>query len=234
MRCSNASSWLSRACSSRALARVSLLALGLLAACGGRQLGGNPDAGDFTGPDGATCVEIDPSTYDQSCTSDSDCILIKSGDVCSRDCLCGDSPVSASEMSRYESALSVLPPPSLGCACGDFGGAQCIHGECTLCGPGSTNAGCYDGDGGTVTTSDASIGDDGGPSADGACVPTFGPSPGTIPGVPASCPGDVYFQVPASSCPFLSCCSSVVYALCEDGTYSECDCDIPSGFSKAP
>jgi hypothetical protein len=54
--------------------------------------------------DGNTCVDVDLSTYSQSCVLATDCVLIQPGEVCSGDCACSGSPVNASELSRYEQA----------------------------------------------------------------------------------------------------------------------------------
>jgi hypothetical protein len=67
--------------------------------------GGEFDTG-ISDADGSACVDIDLSTYDQSCNVPTDCILIQTGEVCSGQCSCGGSPVSASEQSRWEEATS--------------------------------------------------------------------------------------------------------------------------------
>ena len=66
------------------------------------------------GTDGGMCVNIDLSTYDQSCVLASDCIVILTGQVCSSECNCGGSPVNASEQRRStrpraESGLASAP-----------------------------------------------------------------------------------------------------------------------------
>ncbi len=159
----------------RSLSVASLLVLGLLNACGGKQLG-EPDGGIITEPDGAVCVDINLATYDTSCNSDSDCSLIVGGQICSRSCLCPGAPVSASEVSRYQSAISVLPPAVQTCDCALLGVPRCVNKTCTICGPGSTDPSCNpdggsggaDGGGG----SDGTAGSDGSSGAEGGagCV----------------------------------------------------------------
>jgi hypothetical protein len=96
--------------------------------------GGELDTGISTA-DGGTCVDIDLSTYDQSCNQPSDCILIQTGEVCSGQCSCGGSPVSASEQSRYDQATSGIKfsacpcPAEFGIECRQFGqgvGNTCV------------------------------------------------------------------------------------------------------------
>lgn len=77
--------------------------------------GGEFDTG-ISDADGGTCVYIDPSTYDQSCNQASDCILIETGVVCSGQCACGGTPVSASEQSSYEQATSGIKFSACPCA----------------------------------------------------------------------------------------------------------------------
>ena len=102
------------------------------AACGGRALeqgGGAPDSGPNT--DAATCVTVDVSTYDRSCTRASDCITISAGTLCDGDCRCGGSTVNADGMAAYDSATSSL---SLGdCFCPSTPAPQCIDNQCTIC-----------------------------------------------------------------------------------------------------
>jgi len=133
----------------RITAGASLLALGFLA-CGGRQLGGIPDAGgegsggsDGSRNEGGTCVDIVLATYDQSCVVDSDCITISSGEICDGDCRCGGSTININGQARYEAAISPLSGASV-CACAFGGAPQCVQGTCSLC-AGSSGPGCGDG-----------------------------------------------------------------------------------------
>jgi hypothetical protein len=148
----------------RPLALASFVGLAVLAACGGKVEGGGPgpdggnDGGVITEPDGAVCVDIVLSSYDQSCTTSSDCIGIVSGVLCSTSCLCGGSTVNKSGQARYDAALSELSRIGPECNCPAQPAPECVHGTCTLCDSfEGRNPACSDG--GTVT-SDGSTGDE--------------------------------------------------------------------------
>jgi len=215
----------------RIFSPVSLLALGLLGACGGKQLGGgSPDGGSggsdggvYMAPDGATCVDIDLSTYDQSCAADSDCISITAGPICEGSCECGGATVNASEQSRYQNAIAPLASTRGVCGCFAEGIPQCVHGTCTFCSLGSNGSGCIDG---------GAVGSDAGGS-EGGSTGSLPPGAliGVVTGVPASCVGDTYFQVPASHCGFLNCPGRTAYAICDGSSYTACDCEIPAGYT---
>jgi len=106
---------------------------------------------DAAASDGATCVDIDVSTYDRSCQTDSDCINVSAGMICSGyNCLCGGAAISASEQDRYSAALgSVEAGPGPYCGCPYFGGPRCIQAQCVYCpssiGPMPAPPGCPDG-----------------------------------------------------------------------------------------
>lgn len=108
-------------------------------------------AGDAASSDAATCVTIDVSTYDKSCQTDSDCINVAVGTICSGyNCLCGGAAISAGEQARYNAALaSVQPGPGPFCSCPYFGGPRCIQAQCVYCpssiGPMPAPPGCPDG-----------------------------------------------------------------------------------------
>lgn len=89
---------------------------------------------------GVICVDIDLSTYDTSCSQDSDCIEITSGEICSGECgrVCGGSAVNASEQARYNAlVLPVLSSSkvTLGapCGCPAYGSPTCEAGQCVMC-----------------------------------------------------------------------------------------------------
>ena len=106
---------------------------------------------DAAAGDGATCVDIDVSTYDKSCQTDSDCINVAAGTICSGyNCLCGGAAISAGEQARYNAALgSVEAGPGPYCGCPYFGGPRCIQAQCVYCpssvGPMPAPPGCPDG-----------------------------------------------------------------------------------------
>lgn len=112
----------------------------VLAACGGMSSSSNTDAGSS---EGGSCVDIDLSTYDQSCSVDGDCILIAAGHLCPGACGCPAAPINAKEQARYEAA--VAPAHLLACPCAFPGSPRCVQNKCTLCTPNSTEPGCSDG-----------------------------------------------------------------------------------------
>jgi hypothetical protein len=123
----------------RVVAISCLLAVGVLGACGGQELGSSSgtkgsggSGGSTSGSDGGSCVDIVLSTYSRSCNKPSDCILITAGEVCDGDCSCDGSPVSASEESRYDSAIASIHLG--GCFCSKAPVPECIDHTCTLAG----------------------------------------------------------------------------------------------------
>jgi hypothetical protein len=80
--------------------------------------------------DGAACVDIELSTYDLSCNSASDCILIQAGEICSGQCSCGSRPVSASEQPRYDQATSGITFGE--CSCPLELSPSCFENRCEL------------------------------------------------------------------------------------------------------
>jgi hypothetical protein len=97
-------------------------------------------------PDAGVCVNVDVSTYDQSCTVDSDCVEISAGLLCDKDCLCGGSTINGDGQARYDAAIAPLGTGPA-CSCPGFGNPRCVKGHCTMCGgPGAPNQpGCPDG-----------------------------------------------------------------------------------------
>jgi hypothetical protein len=98
---------------------------------GGNQPAGCADAAaPSPGTDGGMCVDIDLSTYDQSCVRASDCIVILTGEVCSSECTCGGSPVNGSEQPRYEEATSGITFGK--CFCPVELAPSCVGNKCVL------------------------------------------------------------------------------------------------------
>jgi hypothetical protein len=136
------------------LASLALLVTCLFGGCGGKALVHGPP-GDASATDSAVtdsstgdvgngCVNVDVSTYDQSCVQDSDCIDVTTGVLCPDRCQCGGSTINRSEQARYQAATaSITGPP---CHCPAEGIPQCIQSKCTLCpfGP-NPPPGCPDG-----------------------------------------------------------------------------------------
>lgn len=112
------------------------------------------DAGvsiDTGGPsDGGACVEIDLSSYDQTCKEDTDCAAAGGGTFCAGGpfCNCPSSTINVDGMSRYKAALedarSRIAPGVGGCLCPTFGSPRCVSSHCKLCGGLSGETGCPD------------------------------------------------------------------------------------------
>jgi hypothetical protein len=100
------------------------------------------------GTDAATgCVNVDLSTYDRSCSKDSDCMAIASGTLCPGGacyfCCGGNAAINVDGKARYEqtiaplsgawSVVSGLPTAVCHCRnCGASSGPFCSHGVCTM------------------------------------------------------------------------------------------------------
>jgi hypothetical protein len=102
-------------------------------------------------PDAGACAQLDPTSFDQSCKSDSDCVAIDVGTVCVNgpSCLCPAAAINVVDQSSYEAELkaiesNVKPGPGW-CGCPFFGTPRCATGRCVLCGGASGSAGCADG-----------------------------------------------------------------------------------------
>jgi hypothetical protein len=91
--------------------------------------GGEFDTG-ISYVDGGACVDIDLSNYDQSCNQASDCVQIRTGEVCSGQCACGGSPVNVREQSRYDQAIADIM--FAGCFCPPEVVPSCFENKCIL------------------------------------------------------------------------------------------------------
>ena len=90
------------------------------------------------------CVDIELSTYDQSCKLDTDCTEVTSGVLCTDQCECGGSVINVDGEARYNAA--VAPIHGAACPCQSDGNARCVQDHCTLCGFGPNQPpGCPDG-----------------------------------------------------------------------------------------
>jgi hypothetical protein len=91
-----------------------------------------PDAGPDSAKDGGKCVDIEPSSYDQSCTADSDCVGISSGQICTGyDCTCPNAAINKDDQASYEKVFSsVQPGPGPICECPALGLARCVKSKC--------------------------------------------------------------------------------------------------------
>jgi len=79
------------------------------------------------------CVYVDPTTYDQSCNTASDCEYITTGDVCEGFCDCGGTLVNVDGLARYEQAIAGIVPGQCGCDPGLP--PSCVNHQCVVEGP---------------------------------------------------------------------------------------------------
>lgn len=73
---------------------------------------------------GTTIVDV--TEYDQSCTKDADCVVVKDGDIC---CGCPDAAINVSELERYQDDLGTCDAQcDIGCVGDPI--AVCSAGKC--------------------------------------------------------------------------------------------------------
>lgn len=80
---------------------------------------------------GPTCVNVDLSTYDRSCRSDSDCFTISTSGIscCIRGC--ASAAINVDSKTRYWQTIAGLPSCAGG-GCTEENGPVCIQGVCTI------------------------------------------------------------------------------------------------------
>jgi hypothetical protein len=116
---------------------------------------GDADAESYSG----ACL-ISASNYDQTCTADSDCAVVTSGDYCSTICLCGGSVINAVALTQFNKDVSETPVGTHGvvtgyCPCTPPQVPCCRHGKCAASGcsgPSDTLPSCVDAGGECVLT----------------------------------------------------------------------------------
>jgi hypothetical protein len=92
-------------------------------------------------PNGNSCGAISTSDYDQSCTTDADCVIEPEGDFCQANkCTdCGGGAINVKGQAQYEADLaSKISHPFL-CPCPVGPQAVCNQGRCALGALGSTS-----------------------------------------------------------------------------------------------
>jgi len=77
---------------------------------------------------------LDASTYDQSCTQASDCVLVVSGDVCAV-CTCPNDAINAGSLSAWNTEKSRAeqwcgPRPAVACGPCQAMTTSCVSGAC--------------------------------------------------------------------------------------------------------
>jgi hypothetical protein len=114
------------------------------------------------------------SNYDQSCTTDMDCILIAEGNACS---IVGPCPTAAinkgAAYSKYQSDIANTPCFGVS-SCGSYSGPCCRHGICQMnfacSSPADTLPACADA-GGTCSPFVAACGSQGAGPPDACAYP---------------------------------------------------------------
>jgi hypothetical protein len=119
----------------------------------GPSVEGSGDGGPDAESDGCT---VSASNYDQSCTVDTDCVEVSSGDYCSAaTCQCGGSVVNVGALAQFRADVSKTPLGSgalmsLPCGCPLAAGPCCRQGMCKAgfgedcSSPADTLAACVD------------------------------------------------------------------------------------------
>jgi len=102
--------------------------------------------------DAPVCIDIDRASYDTSCRTNSDCILINTGRICAGyNCLCGNAAINVASQPKYEATFNAIPRSTgVLCQCPAQDRPRCIRGSCVLCPyppkPGVGALGCSDAD----------------------------------------------------------------------------------------
>jgi hypothetical protein len=89
------------------------------------------DAGPSS--DGGACVDLEPSMFETSCTTSSDCLDVTLGELCDSGCLCGGSAINVADQAKYNQLVADVPPGEV-CGCPYFGSPVCVAGQCIVCG----------------------------------------------------------------------------------------------------
>jgi hypothetical protein len=116
------------------------------------------DADAYSGP----CM-ISASSYDQSCTVDTDCQEVTSTNYCAVNCLCGGSAINVGAAAQFNEDIGKTPLGSGtlfgGCPCASSFGPCCRGGTCTATcfSPSDTLPSCADAGGTCLVSSPGSV-----------------------------------------------------------------------------
>jgi len=96
--------------------------------------GNSTDSSPGIEADSASCMIL-ASNYDQSCTVDTDCTEVSSGDYCSGDCICGGSTINVGSLANFNEDVSKTPLDSgalgnFSCNCPGEVSPCCLGGKC--------------------------------------------------------------------------------------------------------
>jgi hypothetical protein len=78
---------------------------------------------------GKNCGSIRAADYDQSCSTDTDCVLVSEGDACAAPCSCGNAAINVKDRARFVADFVAKNPASVDCQC-RAGAAVCENGKC--------------------------------------------------------------------------------------------------------
>jgi hypothetical protein len=98
--------------------------------------GGDTDAGIISDPpppeDAGFCVNAPLSEFSTACTVDTDCVLVRTGEICSGECSCGGSSMAAASLPAYDVVTAGIEFDT--CPCPYFGKPACVNNACSACG----------------------------------------------------------------------------------------------------
>jgi hypothetical protein len=95
------------------------------------------DASPYASNAGGVVCTISASNYDQSCSTDTECAMVSSGDYCDSDqCFCGGSAISVGALAQFSADVAKTPIgtgaiPAAFCGCPLEGPPCCRAGVCT-------------------------------------------------------------------------------------------------------
>jgi hypothetical protein len=109
---------------------IAIVGAAVVVGCGGQTSGPSTGSGGGTGT--PTCGTIRAADYDQTCTTDSDCVGVVEGNLCAPNLCsnCTNAAVSGKAQAQYEADFSSkLRSPSI-CPCGLGPAIVCKDGVC--------------------------------------------------------------------------------------------------------
>jgi len=74
---------------------------------------------------------ISPSSYDQSCAVDADCVPVYGGPVCGMECFCPGAAINKNAQAQYEADMAKLITHPNVCSCAMIPTPRCVANVCT-------------------------------------------------------------------------------------------------------
>jgi hypothetical protein len=93
---------------------------------------GSPSGSTSGSSSGTSCIYVDPTTYDTTCNSNSDCMSITAFTVCSPSCFCGGATINIDGAARYNAAIAGIQNLGCPCAAEPFPACSSNH-QCIIC-----------------------------------------------------------------------------------------------------